>query len=117
MLTEKWGLYTQKIEVEKTMTFRFGDNATLITRTMAIHPVGSAGVDGVLRVHVVSGGAPLLLSKHFFFKKKNIGCHIDLGRGHLFLEKLEVRAGVTSKQSPHLLLPLTSFALQAQDSN
>ena len=71
-----------------------------------ILPVGIAGVGGVLRVRVVPGGAPLLLSKEFL---KDFGCHIDLGRGHLFFEKLGVRAVVTSKQSPHLLLPLTSI--------
>ena len=49
------------------------------TRTLAILPVRIAGVIGVL------------------------------GRGHLSFEKLGVRAGVTSKQSPHLLLPLTNF--------
>ena len=41
-----------------------------------------------------------------------LGCHIDLGRGHLFFEKLGVRTEVTSKQSPHLILPLTSFGPQ-----
>ena len=66
-------------------------------------------VNGVLRLHVVPGGAPLLLSKEFL---TDLGCHIDLGRGHLFFEKLGVRAVVTSEQSPHLLLPLTSFGPQ-----
>ena len=47
------------------MTFRFGNDETLETRTLAILPVGSAGVHGVLRVYVVPGGAPLLLSKDF----------------------------------------------------
>ena len=51
-------------------------------------------------MHVVPGGAPLLLSNEFLR---------DLGRGRLFFEKLGVRAVVTSEQSPHLLLPLTSF--------
>ena len=55
------------------------------------------------------GGAPLLLSKEFL---RDVGCHIDLGRGHLFFENIGVRAVVTSEQSPHLLLPLTSFGLQ-----
>ena len=66
-------------------------------------------VNGVLRVHVVPGGAPLLLSKEFLV---DLDCHIDLGRGHLSFEKLGVRALVTSKQSPHLLLPLTNFGPQ-----
>ena len=60
-------------------------------------------------LYVVPGGAPLLLSKEFL---RDLGCHIDLGRGHLFFEKLGVRTVVTSKQSPHLLLPLTSFGPQ-----
>ena len=76
------------------------------TRTLAILPVGIAGVNGVLRVHVVPGGAPFLLSKEFL---RDLGCHIDLGRGHLFFEKLGVQTVVTSEQSPHQLLPLTSF--------
>ena len=55
------------------------------------------------------GGAPLLLSKEFL---RDLGCRIDLGRGHLFFEKLGVRTVVRRKQSPHLLLPLTSFGPQ-----
>ena len=66
-------------------------------------------INGVLCVYVIPGGAPLLLSKEFL---RDLGCHIDLGRGHLFFEKLGVRTVVTSKQSPHLLLPLTSFGPQ-----
>ena len=81
----------------------------LETRTLAILPVGIAGVNGVLRVYVVLVGAPFLLSKEFL---RDLGCHIDLGRRHLFFEKLGVRTVVTSKQSPHLLLPLTSFGPQ-----
>ena len=42
----------------------------------------------------------------------DLSCHIVLGRGHLFFEKLGVRAVVTSEQSPHVLLPLTSFGPQ-----
>ena len=91
------------------MTFRFGNDETLGTRTLAILPVGIVGVNGLLRVYVVPGGAPFLLSKEFL---TDLGCHIDLGRGHLFFEKSGERTVVTSKQSPHLLLPLTSFAPQ-----
>ena len=91
------------------MTFRFGNDETLETRTLARLTVGIAGVSGVLRVYVVPGGAPLLLSEEFF---RDLGCHIDLGRGHLFFEKLGVRTVVDSKHSPHLFLPLTSFGLQ-----
>ena len=69
-----------------------------------------AGVNGVLRVHVVPGGAPLLLTNEFL---KDLGCHIDVGRGHLFFEKkLGVPTVVSSEQSPHLLLSLTSFVPQ-----
>ena len=69
------------------MTFRFGNDETLETRALAILHVGIAGVNGVLRVHVVPGGAPLLLSEEFL---RDLGCHIDPGRGHLFFEKLGV---------------------------
>ena len=59
-------------------------------------------------MHVVLQGAPLLLLKEFL---RDLGCHIDLGR-YLSFQKLGVRAVVTSEQSPHLLLPLTSFGPQ-----
>ena len=107
MLTRRWCLTTQRIQLAKA-TIRFGNDETLETRTLAFLPVGIAGVNGVLRVYVVPGCAPLLLSKEFL---RDLGCHIDLGRGHLFFEKLGVRT-VASKQSPHLLLPLTSFGPQ-----
>ena len=58
MLTTKWGLSTQKIKLEKAMTFRFGNDETLETKTMGI-----VGIKGALRLHVVPGRAPLLLSK------------------------------------------------------
>ena len=106
MLAERWRWHIQKSQLEKAMTFRFGNDETLRTRTLAILPCGIGGVNGVLRVYVVLGGAPLLLSKDF---SMNLGCHIDLGRGRLFFEKLGVKAEVSSEQSPHLLLPLTSF--------
>ena len=109
MLIKRWNLSTQRIQLAKAMIFRFGNNETLETRTLALLPVGIAGVNGVLRVYVVRGGAPLLLSEDFF---KDLGCHIDLGRGHLFFEKLGVRTELESKHSPHLFLPLTSFGLQ-----
>ena len=86
MLARKWGLNTQRIQLAKAMTFRFGNDETLETRTLAILPAGIAGVNGVLRVYVVPGRAPLLLSKDFL---RDLGCHIDLGRGHLFFEKWE----------------------------
>ena len=75
------------------MTFRFGNDKTLETRTLAVLPVGIAGVNGVLRLHVVHASAPL-----FFFKgiPEDLGCHIDQRRGHLFFEKLGVRAVVTA---------------------
>ena len=66
MLTKKRSWNTQKIKLEKALTVRFGNDETLETSTLAILPVGIAGVNGVLRVHVVPGRAPLLLSKDFF---------------------------------------------------
>ena len=106
MLTRRWGLSTQRVQLEKAMNFRFGNDETMETRTLAILLVGIAGVNGVLRVYVVPGGAPLLLSREFL---RDLGCHIDLGRGHLFFEKLGVRAVVASEQSPHLLFAFDEF--------
>ena len=65
MLTRKWSLSAQRIQLAKAMTFRCGNDETLETRTLAILPVGIAQVNGVLRVYVVPGGVPLLLSKEF----------------------------------------------------
>ena len=67
--------------VREAMTFRSGNDETLKTRTLAILPVGIAGVNGVLRVYVVPGRAALLLSKEFL---RDLGCHIELGLRHLF---------------------------------
>ena len=55
MLTRRWCLNTQRIQLAKAMAFRFGNDETLETRTMTILPVGIAGVNGVLRVYVVPG--------------------------------------------------------------
>ena len=52
MLTRRWCLSTQRIQLAKAKTFRFGSDKTLETRTLAILPVGIARVNGVLRVHV-----------------------------------------------------------------
>ena len=109
MLTRRSSLSTQRVQLQKARTFRFGNDGTLETKTLAIFRVGLADVNGVLRVHVVPADAPLWFSKEFL---RDLGCHIDLGRGHLSFEKLGVRAVVTSEQSPHLLLPLTIFGPQ-----
>ena len=75
MLTRRWGLSAQRVQLEKARTFRFGNDETLETRAPVILPVGIAGVNGVLRVYVVPGGAPLSLSKEFL---RDLGCHKDL---------------------------------------
>ena len=51
MLTRRWGLSTQRLQLSKAMTFRFGNDETRETRTLA---VGIAGVNGVLHVCVGS---------------------------------------------------------------
>ena len=66
----KAGLNTDKIKLEKAVTFRFGNDETLKTRTMAILLVGIEAVRGVLHVHVVLGGAPLVLSKESTTKRQ-----------------------------------------------
>ena len=55
MRTRRWGLSTQRIQLAKAITFRFVNDETLETRTLAALHVGIAGVNGVLRVYVVPG--------------------------------------------------------------
>ena len=56
MLTRKMGPeYAADPAHAKAMTFRFGHDETVETRTLALLPVGIAGVNGVLRVYVVPG--------------------------------------------------------------
>ena len=93
LLTTKWRLNILKIELDKAMTFRFGNDETLENKTMAIFSVGIAGVNGVLRVT-------------WSLEVHRSCCHIDLGRGHLFFEKLEVRA-VGTKQTVAAFAPPT----------
>ena len=50
MLTRGWDLGTQRVQLEKAMTFRFGNDETQETRALAILIVGIVGVNGVLRV-------------------------------------------------------------------
>ena len=73
MLTPRWALSIQGVQLKKARTFRFGNDATLETRTLAILSVGIAGVNGVLRVHVVPGSAPLLLSEESL---RDLGCSL-----------------------------------------
>ena len=47
------------------MTFRFGNDETLETRTLAFLPVGIAEVNGVLRVYVVPGERRTCCRKNF----------------------------------------------------
>ena len=66
MLTRRWSLTTQRIQLAKAMTFRFGNAETLETRTMAILPVGIVRVNGVLRVYVVPGRSAALAVERIF---------------------------------------------------
>ena len=58
-----WCLSVQKTELERAVTLRLGNDETLRTSTLAILPLVIARVNVVWRVHVVAGGAPLMLSK------------------------------------------------------
>ena len=108
-------MHFQKIELEKAMTLPLGNDETLRTRTLATLPLGIVGVNGVQCVYVVLGRALLLLSKDFFEVSR---LPHRSGSWPLFFEKLGARAVVTSKQSPHLLLPLTIFwSARTQDSS
>ena len=97
------------VQLEKAMTFRVANDETRETRTLAILPLE-------LLVFMEYCVCTWCLEAHLFCCRKNclrdLGCSIDLGRGHLSFEKLGVRAEVTSEQPSHLLLPLTSFGPQ-----
>ena len=108
-LTQRWGFCTQRVQLAKTMTFRFGNDETLETRTLVLLFVGIAGVNGVYACECGTWRSAALAVDFFL---RDLDCHIDLGLGHLFFEKSGVRTVVTSKQSPHLFLPLTSFGPQ-----
>ena len=65
MLTRRWDFSAQRIQLARTMTFRFGNDETLETGTLAVFPVGIAGVNGVLRVYVVAGERRSCCRKNF----------------------------------------------------
>ena len=88
------------------MTFRFGNDETLEPRTLAFLPVLE------LQETMEYCVCMWCLGERRSCCRRNFEETIDLGRGHLFFEKLGVRAVVTSEESPHLLLPLTSFGPQ-----
>ena len=96
------------------MTFRFGNDATLQTRTMAIHPVGTAKCRWSTSCARGAWSGTTLVVKSFF-KKKKLGRHIDLGRGHMFFEKL----GVRDEQTVATLAPPTDkfCSARTQDSS
>ena len=54
MITRRWSVSTQRVQLKKAMTFRFGNDETLETRALDILLVGIAGVNGVLRVYVTA---------------------------------------------------------------
>ena len=45
MLARRWCLNTQRVQLKKASTFRFGNDETLETKTLAILPVGIGGVN------------------------------------------------------------------------
>ena len=110
MLTRRWVLSTQRVQLEKAMTFRFGNDETLETRTLDILPGWNCWCQWSTACACGTWKSTALVVEGIL--QRDLGCHIDLGRGHLFFEKLGVRDVVTSEQSPHLLLPLTSFGPQ-----
>ena len=81
MFARRWGLNAQRNQVAKAMTFRSGNDGTLETTTLAILPVGIAGVNGALMCVCGAWGSATLIVEGFL---RDLGCHIDLGREHLF---------------------------------
>ena len=75
MLTQRWDLSTQRIQLEKAMTFRFGNDETLETRTLAILPVGIAGVNEYCVCTWCQEAHRFCCQRN---SPRDLGCHIDL---------------------------------------
>ena len=110
MLTRRWCLNTQRIQLAKAMTFRFGNDETLEPRTMNFFSLLELQESMEYCVCMWYHGERLSYCRKNFLR--DLGFHIDLGRGHLFFVKLGVRTVVANKQSPHLFLPSTSLGPQ-----
>ena len=91
MLTRRWGMSTQTVQLKKARTFRLMRHWKPGLWSYSL--LESLGSMEYCVCTWYLGGAPLLLSKEFL---RDLGCHTDLGRGHLFFEKLGVRAMVTT---------------------
>ena len=89
--------YEIKEMLHQPHKFRYGNSAVDVSHRTVQIPVFLAGVQLWLRVHVVPGGAPLLISKRFM---KCLGAIIDMRQGqvtftraHLAVALLEQRDG------------------------
>eukprot|EP00913_Durusdinium_trenchii_P028931 g27126.t1 len=89
--------YEIKEMLHQPHKFRYGNSAVDVSHRTVQIPVFLAGVQLWLRVHVVPGGAPLLISKRFM---KCLGAIIDMRQGqvtftraHLAVPLLEQRDG------------------------
>ena len=101
MLVVKWRLSVQKTELERAMTLRFGNDETLDQHSGQNR-----------RGHCRCVSTWWLEEHHSCCQRNYLGCHIHWVVVICSLKKPGVRAGVTSKQSSHLLPPLTNFGLQ-----
>ena len=74
------------------LNFRFGDSKTLHPVMVVHYPIGLAGkVQGYLKIHVVEGSAPLLISSGVW---ELLGGVLDMGRHRVRSELSASRAGL-----------------------
>ena len=87
--------------------FRFGNNTTVKSTQVAWIPVGIGGHNGSLAVAVISGDAPLLLSKPCL---QGFGGILDFEKKQILFTKLQCTVDLLEAESSHFLLNLMDLA-------
>ena len=101
----KFGLDIEEL-TSRPHTFRYG-NGTSDTSTRRVQiPVYLGGAQLRMRVHVVPGEVPLLVSKRFL---KSLGANLDLGDNHVHFKKLGISTEMLEKRDGSYQINLLDF--------
>ena len=103
----QWEKYGMKIEViaGPAQKFRFGNDECVSTQEVALLPVGLGGKDGIVRVYVIPGNVPLLVSQEFM---REMGTVIDLVNDKIEFKKMGVTADLVNQRS-HITMRVDHF--------
>ena len=102
---KKFGLEVEELP-SRPHVFRYG-NGTADTSTRRVQiPVYLGGAQLRMRVHVVPGEVPLLVSKRFL---KSLGANLDLGDNHVHFKKVGICAEMLEKKDGSYQLNLLDF--------